>query len=84
VTGALHRDAYRRPDAHDLLERLLTSGAAGNPSIRADATGDPNSGARPRAVRHTVRYQPPTEHPRTRPVYPIGTLVQRRLIAAEV
>jgi hypothetical protein len=55
VRIALRADPAARPTAHELLDRLLRAGAAGNPQVRAGLAGRPELRRAAAAVRHTVR-----------------------------
>ncbi|MET8151466.1 serine/threonine-protein kinase [Actinoplanes sp. NPDC049668] len=55
VAAALREDPDDRPTAHELLERLLKAGAAGNSVIRAGLENRPELKRAAAAVRRTVR-----------------------------
>ncbi|MFC7530638.1 serine/threonine-protein kinase [Actinoplanes sp. GCM10030250] len=55
VGMALRADPDGRPTAHELLERLLRAGAAGDLEIRAGLARRPELSRAAAAVRHTVR-----------------------------
>lgn len=82
VAGALHPDPRRRPDAHQLLERLLKAGAEGNPVIRASLDGSPDLQRAAAAVRHTVALPAFTAKPAARTVAQWLTTVTQKLLAS--